>query len=156
MSVELDELDRKILRLVQEDSSRSLADIAKAVNLSTSPCWRRLKRLRDEGVIRGEVALLDAGKLGLSITVFATITLNHHSKENVAALERLVNEAPEVMECHAVTGDRDYLLRIVVADIEAYDRFMATRLLDQPAIASVNSRFALHQVKYQTALPLRA
>ncbi len=154
MGVELDELDRKILRLVQQDSARSLADIAKAVNLSTSPCWRRLKRLRDEGVIRGEVALLDPGSLGLSITVFATITLNNHSRENVAAFERLVAEAPEVMECHAVSGDRDYLLRIVVSDIAAYDNFVARRLLDQPAIASVNSRFAMHQVKYATALPL--
>ena len=153
--ISLDQTDRKILALLQEDASLPTAEIAKRVNLSLSPCWRRIKRLKDEGAIEREVMLVDQRKVGLKLTVFASVTLTQHSEENVTAFERLVSDSPEVTECHAVTGDRDYILRIVVPDIEDFERFLSQTLLHLPYITAVNSRFSLRRVKYSTALPLK-
>jgi len=105
-------------------------------------------------VLTGAVHLVDPKAVGLTVGVFASVTLTRHSEENVAAFERFVTTAPEVQECYAVTGDRDYLLRIVVPDIEAYERFVSTRLLRLPFISAVSSRFSIRRVKYSTALPL--
>ncbi|MCG8690042.1 MAG: Lrp/AsnC family transcriptional regulator [Minwuiales bacterium] len=152
--IDLDEMDGKILRLLQADAGLSTADIAAKVGLSTSPCWRRIKRLRDAGVIEGQVTLVDPSSVGLKVTVFASVTLSGQHSESVAAFEAAVRAAPEILDCHAVTGDRDYMLRIVVPDIEAYDRFLTKTLLHLPEVGSINSRFALHRVKFTTALPL--
>lgn len=151
---QIDEKDREILTLLQADASLSTQEVADRVGLSLSPCWRRIKRLKEDGVLAGTVTLVDPKAVGLTVGVFASVTLTRHSEENVAAFERFVNTAPEVLECHAVTGDRDYLLRIVVPDIEAYERFMSTRLMRLPFIGAVSSRFSLRRVKYSTALPV--
>lgn len=152
--VELDDMDRRILAVVQENADLPVAEIAERVGLSQSPCWRRLKRLKDERVIDRQVALLDPRVTGLKLTVLATVSLVDHHDRTVAEFERAIESWPEVLECHAVTGDRDYHLRIVVPDMEAYERFLSRNLLKQPAIASVNSRFSLRRVKYTTALPV--
>ncbi len=152
--VGIDDQDRRILAELQADSSLSIAEISHRVGLSPSPCWRRIKRLREEGVIRGQVALLDPKAVGLNVTVYATVALANHAEANVAAFDRFVQDAPEVSECLAVTGERDYILRIVVPSIEAYEQFLSMRLLHMPFIGSVNSRFALRSVKHSTALPL--
>ncbi len=150
----LDTTDRRILTELQADAGLSIADVAQRVGLSMSPCWRRIKRLRQDGVILGQVTLVDAKSVGLNVTVYASVTLTRHSEENVSDFDAFVRREPSVTECHTVTGDRDYMLRILVPDIESYERFMSTKLLRLPYIGSVNSRFALRQVKYSTALPL--
>lgn len=152
--IDLDETDRRILRELQRDASRSTAEVAAAVGLSQAPCWRRIKRLRDEGAIRAIVALADERALQLGITVFATVALEHHTEAATKAFERAVLSAPEVLECHAVSGDRDYWLKVVVRDIHEYDRFLSERLLHPGLVRAVNSRFVLHSLKKTTALPV--
>ncbi|MCZ4280117.1 Lrp/AsnC family transcriptional regulator [Kiloniella laminariae] len=152
--IELDPVDIKILSLLQKDSTLPTAEIAERVGLSQSPCWRRIKRFRDEGLIRKEVCLLDPRTVGLGVTVFATVTLLRHSEENARQFEAIVARRPEIMECYTVTGDRDYLLRIVAKDIEAYDRMITDQFLHLSIIQSVSSRFALRSLKYTTELPL--
>lgn len=151
---ELDDLDRKILAALQRDSGQSIAVLSEHVGLSQSPCWRRIKRLKEEGVIKGDVTLIDPKAAGLDVTVLASVSLSDHSDETIAAFERAVSLWPEVLECHAVTGDRDYHLRIVAPDIETYEHFLSGKLLKLAAVAAVNSRFSLRRVKYTTALPL--
>lgn len=150
----IDATDRRILAELQADAGLSTAEVAQRVGLSMSPCWRRIKRLREEGVILGQVTLVDAKSVGLTVTVYASVTLTRHSEENVSDFDAFVQREPAVTECLAVTGDRDFMLRILVPDIESYERFMSTKLLRLPYIGSVNSRFALRQVKYSTAIPL--
>lgn len=152
--INLDPLDVKILSLLQKDATIPTAEIAERVGLSQSPCWRRIKRFRDEGLIHKEVCLLNPKEVGLGVTVFATITLVQHSEEHVRQFENIVERRPEIMECYTITGDRDYLLRIVAKDIEAYDRMLTEQFLHLPIINSVNSRFALRSVKYSTELPI--
>ena len=152
--IDLDPLDVKILSLLQKDATIPTAEIADKVGLSQSPCWRRIKRFRDEGLIRKEVCLLDPKEVGLGVTVFATVTLVQHSEEHVRQFEDIVERRPEIMECYTITGDRDYLLRIVAKDIEAYDHMLTEQFLHLPIINSVNSRFALRSVKYSTELPI--
>lgn len=150
----VDETDRRILRLLQGDAGLSVQAVADAVGLSLSPCWRRIKRLREDGVLTGQVSLVDPKAVGLTLTALANVSLNDHHDETVAAFERAVAGWAEVLECHAVTGDRDYFLRIVVPDMEAYEAFLSRKLLKEPCIASVTSRFSLRRVKSTTALPV--
>lgn len=152
--LELDETDRRILRTLQRDASLSTAELAEQVGLSQAPCWRRIKRLKDEGVIQAIVALADARRLGLGVTVFATVTLEEHGEKATGAFEAAMRAAPEVLECCAVTGDRDYWIKLVVTDIEDYDRFLTRRLLHLKLVRSVNSRFVLRSIKQTTALPI--
>jgi len=152
--IDLDVVDVKILSLLQRDATIPTAEIAQRVGLSQSPCWRRIKRFRDEGLICKEVCLLDPKEAGLGVTVFATVTLVQHSEEHVRQFEDIVERRPEIMECYTITGDRDYLLRIVAKDIEAYDHMLTEQFLHLPIINSVNSRFALRSVKYSTELPI--
>ena len=139
---------------MQADSSLSTAEIAERVGLSLSPCWRRIKRLKEAGAILGEVALLDAHALGLSVMAIASVRLSGHSEANVAAFERAVARAPEVLECDAMSGEQDYMLRVIVPDIAAYQDFLMRTLLRLPFVAAVNSGFVLKQVKHTTALPI--
>ncbi|RMS78669.1 Lrp/AsnC family transcriptional regulator [Pseudomonas savastanoi] len=151
MQTELDVYDRKILALLQEDASLSSAQIAEQVGLSQSPCWRRIQRLKDEGVIRRQVALLDRKKIGLSTQIFAEVKLNAHGRSNFTDS---IRGFPEVLECYVLMGSVDFLLRIVTPDIEAYERFFFEKLSLVPGIQEVNSTVALSEIKSTTSLPL--
>ncbi len=149
----MDRLDRKILRLLQEDSTLAVADVAKKVGLSTTPCWRRIQKLEEEGVIRKRVALLDQQKINAKVTAFVSIRTNSHSNEWLLRFSEVIAQFPEVVEFYRMSGDVDYLLRIVVPDIAAYDAFYQ-RLIQKIEIRDVSSSFAMEQIKYTTELPL--
>ncbi|AZN71674.1 Lrp/AsnC family transcriptional regulator [Georhizobium profundi] len=149
----MDRLDRKILRLLQEDSTLAVADLAKKVGLSTTPCWRRIQKLEEEGVIRKRVALLDPAKVNAQVTVFVSIRTSAHSHEWLKRFSEVVVDFPEVVEFYRMSGDVDYLLRVVVPDIAAYDNFYK-RLIQRIEIRDVSSSFAMQQIKYTTELPL--
>jgi len=149
----MDRLDRKILRLLQEDSTLAVADIAKRVGLSTTPCWRRIQKLEEEGVIQRRVAILDPGKINARVNVFVSIRTNTHSMEWLKRFSEVIQEFPEVVEFYRMSGDVDYLLRVVVPDIAAYDAFYK-RLITRIEIRDVSSTFAMEQIKNTTQLPL--
>lgn len=149
----LDLIDRKILRCLQADSSRSLGDIAGEVGLSSSPCWKRIKRLEAEGYIVERVTILDRERLDLGVTVFAAVKTNQHHEAWLDDFARAVSAIPEVVEFYRMSGDVDYLLRVVVPDIAAYDAFYK-RLIARIEIRDVSSAFAMEQIKYTTELPL--
>lgn len=149
----MDRLDRKILRLLQENTTLAVADIAKKVGLSTTPCWRRIQKLEEEGVIKRRVAILDPGKVNAAVTVFVAIRTNMHSLEWLKRFSEVIQDFPEVVEFYRMSGDVDYLLRVVVPDIAAYDSFYK-RLIAKIEIRDVSSTFAMEQIKYTTELPL--
>ncbi|NDW04652.1 Lrp/AsnC family transcriptional regulator [Jiella pacifica] len=149
----MDRLDKKILRLLQEDATLAVADVAKRVGLSTTPCWRRIQRLEEEGVIKRRVALLDPQKVNVRVTVFVAIRTNSHSTEWLKRFSEVVGEFPEVIEFYRMSGDVDYLLRVVVPDIAAYDAFYK-KMIEKIEIRDVSSSFAMEQIKYTTQLPL--
>ena len=149
----MDRLDRKILRLLQEDSTLAVADVAKKVGLSTTPCWRRIQKLEEEGVIRRRVALLDQDKVNAKVTVFVSIRTNSHSNEWLLRFSEVISQFSEVVEFYRMSGDIDYLLRVVVPDIAAYDDFYK-KLIAKIEIRDVSSSFAMEQIKYTTELPL--
>ena len=149
----MDRLDRKILRLLQEDATLVVADVAKKVGLSTTPCWRRIQKLEEEGVIKRRVALLDPEKINARVTVFVAIRINSHSHEWLRRFSEVIQEFQEVIEFYRMSGDVDYLLRIVVPDIAAYDAFYK-RLISKIEIRDVSSSFAMEQIKYTTEMPL--
>ena len=149
----MDRLDRKILRLLQEDSTLAVADIAKRVGLSTTPCWRRIQKLEEEGVIQRRVAILDPAKVNTRVNVFVSIRTNTHSMEWLKRFTEVIQEFPEVVEFYRMSGDVDYLLRVVVPDIAAYDAFYK-RLISRIEIRGVSSTFAMEQIKNTTQLPL--
>ncbi len=146
--------DRAILRLLQENAAATLDDLAAAANLSAASAWRRVKALEAAGAIRARVALLDPAALGRGLCVFADVSLRDHGAERRAAFERFVAAAEEIMECHSTAGGRDYLLKIRVRDVAAYEAFLMERLLAHPSVASATSSFALKELKYATALPV--
>jgi len=154
MHSELDAYDRRILELLQEDASLSSAQIAERVGLSQSPCWRRIQRLKEEGVIRGQVTLLDRKKVGLNTQIFAEVKLNAHGRSNFTEFTDAIRGFPEVLECYVLMGSVDFLLRIVTPDIEAYERFFFEKLSNVPGIQEVNSIVALSEIKSTTSLPL--
>jgi len=149
----MDRLDRKILRLLQEDATLAVAEIAKKVGLSTTPCWRRIQKLEEDGVIKRRVALLDPTAINAKVTVFVSIRTNSHSNEWLKRFSEVISEFPEVVEFYRMSGDVDYLLRVVVPDIAAYDAFYK-RLIAKIEIRDVSSSFAMEQIKYTTELPL--
>ena len=149
----MDRLDRKILRLMQEDATLAVADIAKKVGLSTTPCWRRIQKLEEEGVIRRRVALLDQEKVNTKVTVFVSIRTNMHSHEWLLRFSEVITQFPEVVEFYRMSGEVDYLLRVVVPDIAAYDAFYK-KLIQKIEIRDVSSSFAMERIKYTTELPL--
>lgn len=150
----MDSLDLHILRLLQEDASLTTGEIAERVGLSPSPCWRRIKQLRETGAILRSVTLLDPRAVGFGVMVMASVQLARHSKENIDAFENKVIELPEILECHAMSGERDYVLRIAAPDIDSYHLFIRERLIHLPYVAAVNSSFMLKQIKHTTALPI--
>ena len=149
-----DAIDCRILEVIQEEARISNAELAARVGLSPSPCWRRVRALEDAAVIRRYVTLVDAEAIGLPINVFATVTLEKQVERALERFERAVAERPEVMECYLMTGEFDYLLRIMVPSLGAYERFLMDHLTRIDGIASIKSSFALKQVRYKTALPL--
>ncbi len=152
----MDRLDLKILDALQHDASISVADLADRVGLSNTPCWRRLKRLESSGAIRERAAILDPKMVGLGVAVFAEVRLRQHDEETLEAFERSVCEQAGIVECFSMSGERDFLLRIVVQDVDHYEVFLKKVLLHLPGVASVNSSFALKTVKLTTRLPLFA
>lgn len=149
----LDETDREILRCLQEDATMPLARIARRVGLSSTPCWRRIQKLEENGTIKGRVAILDAGELNLDVTVFVAIKTNQHSADWLKDFAKAVLAFPEVVEVYRMSGDVDYLLRVVVPSIAAYDDFYK-RLIGEVPLSDVSSSFAMEQIKSTTALPL--
>jgi len=152
---ELDVIDAKILDLIQNDASLSVADIADRVGLSSSPCWRRIKRMEEVGIVRGRVTLLDRSALGLGFEVVANVKLALPSNTNLKAFETLVSDWPEVLECMTVTGAVDYIIRVTTTDMHAYDRFLREKLLGSELVSDVQSRIIINVSKRTTALPLR-
>ena len=144
---------QKILRLLQEDSTLAVADVAKKVGLSTTPCWRRIQKLEEEGVIQRRVAVLDPVKVNTRVNVFVSIRTNAHSMEWLKRFAEVIQEFPEVVEFYRMSGEVDYLLRVVVPDIAAYDAFYK-RLIAKIEIRDVSSAFAMEQIKNTTQLPL--
>jgi Lrp/AsnC family transcriptional regulator len=149
----LDAMDVKILRLLQEDCTQPIAEIGKAVGLSTTPCWRRIQRLEETGVIQRRVALLNPKKVHAGVTVFVSITTNRHSLQWLEQFHAAIVDMPEVVEFYRMSGQVDYLLRVVVPDIEAYDAFYK-KLISRIELTSVSSAFAMEQIKFTTELPL--
>jgi Lrp/AsnC family transcriptional regulator len=155
LPLELDSVDKKILAALQQDATLSMADIADLVGTSQSPCWRRIQRLRDSGVIIGQVALLDRRLLGLNTQIFAQVKLNDQSREMQDAFSAHIRQLPEVLECFLMMGSIDFLLRVVTEDIDAYERFFFDKLSRFPGIKDINSMVAFSQIKSTTALPIR-
>ncbi|HEX7008090.1 MAG TPA: Lrp/AsnC family transcriptional regulator [Alphaproteobacteria bacterium] len=151
---DLDRTDCKILALLQEDARLPNVELAQSVGLSPSPCLRRVKLLEEGGVIRRYVTLLDPAQVGLPVSVFVQVTLERQVESALQVFEEAVRKHPEVMECYLMTGDADYLLRVVAPDLESYQRFLLDHLTRIPGVASIKSSFALKQVGYRTALPL--
>lgn len=149
----MDRLDRKILTLMQDDASLGVADIAKKVGLSTTPCWRRIQKLEEDGVIYGRVALLNPERVNASVNVFVSIRACVHNIEWLKHFSEVVQDFPEVVEFYRMSGDVDYLLRVVVPDIASYDRFYK-KLISRIELHDVSSTFAMEQIKYTTRLPL--
>ena len=149
----MDTIDRKILAVVQEDSSLSVAEIGQRVGLSSTPCWKRLQRLEADGVITRRVALIDPEKIGLGITVFVSIETGDHSQDWLKRFAEVVSSMPEVMEFYRMAGDVDYMLRVVVHDMQTYDGFYKKLIATVP-LKNVTSRFAMERIKSTTALPI--
>lgn len=154
--VKLDAIDRKILVALQENAHATMEEISAMVGLSPSPCARRVRQLEAAGVIRGYVAVVDQQKVGLPISVFASIRLERQREDELDRFARAISHWPEIVECYLMTGQRDYLLRIVVKDLPAYEAFLKRTLTRLEGVASIESSFALSQVKHAQALPIDA
>ena len=154
--MQLDAVDLRILAELQADASLSNVELARRVHLSPSPCLARVRALETEGLIRQYVALLDAQKLGLHLNVFISISLKQQSRKALQAFEDRISTREEVMECYLMTGDADYLIRVAVPDMPALERFILEQLSPIPQVEKIRSSFALKQVRYKTALPLKA
>ena len=151
---DLDATDLAILRLIQADASLSLGDIAKEVGLTQTPCWKRIRRMEETGIITGRVTLVNAEKLGLGISVFVAIETGDHSAAWIESFAQTVTDIPEIVECWRLGGDVDYLLRVVVSDMTAYDGFYRKLTARVSSLRKVTSRFAMECVKSTTALPI--
>ena len=150
----LDAVDARILDLIQRDAGLSVAEVAERVGLSSSPCWRRIKRLEDAGVIQRRVTILDREKLGLAFEVYCTAKLSLPTKQNLEAFEAAIRDWPEVVQCATVTGASDYELRIVTTDMRAFDDFLRDKLLSLGLVSNVESRIVMRGVKNATEVPL--
>lgn len=150
----IDRIDRKILQILQEDCTVPVAEIGRRVGLSTTPCWRRIQKLEEDGVIQRRVVVLDPRQINAKVTAFVAITTNTHSEDWLKRFAEIVSQMPEVVEFYRMAGQVDYLLRVVVPDIEAYDAFYK-KLIAKIEIADVSTTFAMEQIKYTTALPLQ-
>ncbi|SCZ45867.1 MULTISPECIES: Lrp/AsnC family transcriptional regulator [Afifella] len=153
--IELDPGEIRILRIMQRDASLSVADIAREAGMSQTPAWRRIKRLKEEGIIRAVVALVERNAVGLDFVAYAFVKLGVPSRQNMEKFDKLVNSWPEVLVCERVTGAVDYLLKIVTNDIHTYDWFLRSKLLDNELVTDVQSRIVVATVKDTPSLPIR-
>lgn len=153
MSILLDEIDRKLLAVLQEDASLSVDALADRVHLSRNACWRRIKRLETDGVVKKRVAIIEPSAVGLGLQVFVLIRTNDHSATWLKSFRKAVREMPEIIAAQRMTGELDYVLRVRVADVPAYDHFYQ-RLIDKVQIADVSASFVMEDVKETTALPI--
>ena len=149
----MDDIDRTILDCLQEDATMSKSEIAVRVHLSTTPCWRRVQKLKESGVIRKEVALLDREKLNLGLSAYVSVRTNQHNPEWAERFATAIADIPEVVECYRMSGEVDYLLRIVIPDMKAYD-VVYNQLIKAVEIYDVTTSFAMEELKYSTKLPL--
>ena len=154
MPLQLAKQDVAILQLLQRDATLSTSALAERINVSQSPCWRRINRLEQEGIIRSRVALLDRNALGMEVVVFATINLTSTGRQNLLEFEQDIVRHPEVMECYTMTGIWDYMLKIVTRDIRHYEEFVRNTLTASPAIRELHSHMAVTEIKNSTELPL--
>ncbi|RVQ67072.1 Lrp/AsnC family transcriptional regulator [Croceicoccus ponticola] len=150
----MDDIDWKLLRTLQAEPDLSINALADKVGLSHTPCWRRLKRLEDDGVIAGREVVIDQAKVGLGVDVFANVRINRHDEDTLESFAVAVMDHPQIVECFLVGGDSDYLLRVVAGSIEAYERFLKKVLVHLPGVASVSSSFAMRRIKLTTRLPI--
>lgn len=150
----IDTVDLKILKELQAGGGLTNAELANRVGLSPSPCLRRVRALEDAGIIKDRVTLVEPGAVNLAVNVFVRVTLEKQIEENLTAFELAIKNRPEVVECYLMTGEADYLLRVVVTDLAAYERFLKETLTRVAGVSNIRSSFALNQVKYSTALPL--
>lgn len=155
MQEKLDGIDLKILTLLQADASLSAAEIADKVGLSASPCWRRIRRLEETGIVRGRVALLDRKRLGLKVMVMAQVRFAGRGRQALEEFEAAIASFPEVVECFMLMGETDFLLKVVTRDVEGYEQFLRNRLSRLPVVQSVNSSMVVGEVKNSTELPLQ-
>jgi len=151
--VVLDKMDRNILAVLQKDCTMPVAEIGRIVGLSTTPCWRRIQKMEEQGIIQRRVALLDAKKINAGVTVFVSISTSQHEQEWLDRFHEAIQKFPEVVEFYRMSGEVDYLLRVVVPDIAAYDEFYQ-RMISKVSILNVSSSFAMEQIKNTTTLPL--
>ena len=153
-SLHIDQVDRKILALLQSEPGINAAAIGERIGLSQSAVWRRMQGMRDEGIIRDQAVKIDREKIGLNTMVFAHVKLTSHGRSNLAAFAEAVKSYPEVLDCYVLLGNVDFLLRIVTEDIKAYERFFFERLSQLPGIQEVNSSISLSEIKHSTVLPI--
>jgi len=151
---ELTESERKILGVLQREGRISNQALSERVGLSAAPCWRRVQALQDSGVVRRYAAIVDPVKVGVNVIAYAHINLQRHHEDTVERFEEAVRAAPEILECYAVTGDADFLLKVAVPDIAGYDRFLHEFAFSLPGVGQVHSNLALREIKYETALPV--
>lgn len=155
MREELSPFDIRILEQIQKDSSVSTSELADKVGLSQSPCWRRLQRLRDEGYVRGEVALIDRAKLGTTLLIFATLKMTTLTDEKRAEFMRRVENTPEILECHTLFGEMDIMLKVLAPGMDWYQKFIFSVILKLPGVVDIQSTVTLSELKYTTSLPIR-
>ncbi|WP_018152633.1 Lrp/AsnC family transcriptional regulator [Leeia oryzae] len=153
-SIELDRLDLRLLQEIQQDARLTTAELAERISLSASPCWRRLKRLEEEGVVEGYHARLNAEQLGWGVTAFVHIMMENHSAELCTQFEETVRHIPEVISCHNISGQYDFLLQIVARDLQSFGEFARKTIRSLPGIKEINSSFSLKEVKTGNALPV--
>ncbi len=151
----MDNTDKRILELLQQDSTQSLAELSEQLNISTTPCWKRIKRLEQSGIIKARVALLDAAMVELKVSVFVHIKTQRHDSSWLKQFSETVDKFDEIMECYRMSGEWDYLLRVVVKDIEAFDLFYKKLVNQVDGLTDVSSSFSMEEVKYSTRLPIR-
>ena len=149
----MDKTDRQILNLLQKNAELTVQDIAKLVNLSNTPCWKRINKLKKSGYIQKTVALLDLKKNGLNTTAFVFITMDNHDQEKLALFAKVVTQMPEIVECHRMNGKIDYLLKVIINNIDDYDKFYK-RLIKQVKFLKVTSNFVIEKIKYTTEIPI--
>ena len=147
-NIELNTIDMKILSILQKDATRSIQDIANAVGLTNNPCWRRIKRLEEQGVIERRVAVVNPGLLGLGTTAFVNIRIDSHDQTWLEKFAQCIEEISEIVECHRMTGDIDYLLKIIVRDLEHYDKVYRRLIANVPGLSDVSSAFSMEQLKH--------
>ena len=152
--VALDEIDRSILRLLQDDAALSVAAVAREIGLSQTPCWRRIRRLQESGLIAGKVTLLDPSRAGFAINVYALITFKVVDEATMNAFEKAVQGIDQIVECYSVTGPRDFLMRIVAESVEQYEQLLQKKIIHLPGVAAVDTIMTLSRVKYSTKLPV--